>query len=417
MRRLGSLLLVVGLGCGTRALPTTSSEVPDCDARVVEGGVCPGAPTIVCAGRCSVEADCTTTLEVPSPAEVDRLRAAPRGACARLGDGDYPAVSVEDVSLYGAGEARVRLQGLAVSATERVRIRGLRVGAGGLSARGTGEVVLQGVRVMAASDVGVRATPPVRLALDRVTIEDSGGFGLVRECASDAPTTVTLAHVLVTKARGVGLLLCDATATLRGVLVDRTLPKDFAYGRAIELQGGALVATATLLANGAEAGLLATGGTATLGPGFFVDGHQPAVLLGKASEGLLTGFALKGARGAGLVVGAGGRVMASKGTIEAVELVSIPTSTGAVASVGDCVEASAHARLDVTPEVFLSGCARRPAVLDATATGTFLARLRTADPARPVVLQGDEPSLLVLAPDLAVEKRARASSLPLLVTP
>ncbi|MBK7399660.1 MAG: right-handed parallel beta-helix repeat-containing protein [Myxococcales bacterium] len=207
MRRVGSLLLV-GLafgGCGTRALPATTSEVPDCDTRVVEGNLCPGAPPVVCAGTCAVEPDCAATLEVPSPAEVDRLRAAPRGACARLGDGDYPALSIENVSLYGAGEARVRLRGLEVNSTERVRIRGVLVGAQGVSVRGTGEVLLQGVRVLGATGTSVHATPTVRLALDRVTIENGGGFGLMRECSTGAALVeVTLAHVRVVNTRGAG---------------------------------------------------------------------------------------------------------------------------------------------------------------------------------------------------------------------
>ncbi|MBL8714420.1 MAG: right-handed parallel beta-helix repeat-containing protein [Myxococcales bacterium] len=420
MRRVGSLLLVALAfgGCGTRALPETTSEVPDCDARVVDRNLCPGAPPVVCQGTCAVDPDCATTLEVPGPAEVDRLRAAPRGACARLGDGDYPALSIEDVSLYGAGEARVRLRGLEVNSTERVRIRGLLVGAQGVSVRGTGEVVLQGVRVLGATGTSVHATPTVRLALDRVTIEDGGGFGLMRECSTGgALVDVTLTHVRVVNTRGAGLLLCDAATSLRGVLVDRTLAKDFVHGRAIDLQGGTLSATATLLSNGTEAGLVASSLVATLGPGFYVDGHQPGVVLGKASQASLNEFAIKGARGAGLVVGTSGRAVVSKGSIDAVALVAVPSGAGGVAQIGDCIEAAGSAHVEVAPDVFLSGCARRPAVLDTANTGRFLARLRGPDPAHPVVLQGDGPTSIVLAPDLVVEKRPRAAALPLLATP
>lgn len=397
-------------GCGSRATePVAPVEV--CDPRVVVDGICPGAPPVVCADACVVDLDCTAVIDV-TPGSLGALAGAPPGACVRLAGGTYPALSVTDVSLYGAGASRVRLEGLDVRAGRRVRIRGVRIDGTGLRTAGAGEVVLQGVHVTAPASPSIAAGGP--LSLDRVTVE--GGRGIaVDACAARA--AVSLAHVVVRRAVGVAVQTCAAPLTLRGVSIEGTAPKDFAHGRAVELHGGTVRATATVFAGGTDAGLFVLEATAWLGPAFHVEGHKPGVVAGRSSAVVLDGFSLGPFAAAGLVVSGSARATLRNGTIGPVTETSVPTSAGGVATVGDALEAAGPAHLEVEPTVAILEAARRPAVLDALCTGTFAPQLPDATAARRVVVQGDEASTLAIGAGIDVEHLPRAAALPILVSP
>lgn len=402
--------VVIAAGCGSRP-PLLDTEAETCDPRVVADGLCPGAPAVVCADTCAVAGDCTATVDV-TPTSVDLVGRAPSGACIRLAPGTYPALAVADVSLYGAGESRVRVDGLEVTATRRVRVRGVRIDGGGLRTTGGGEVRLEGVRVTAAAAPSIRAMGPI--SLDRVTIEGGRGAG-VDACEGHA--AVSLAHVVVRRPRGVGVATCGAELTLRGVWIDGTAPQDFTFGRAVEIHGGAVRATATLLAGGAEAGLYVLDATAWLGPEFHVEGHKPGLVAGRGSNVLLDGFTLTQCGAAGVLLSSSARATLRNGAIGPVIEASVPTTKGGAASIGDALEAAGAAHLDVEASVSLRGAPRRLAVLDALCTGTFAPRLPDATAAHRVVVQGDEASALALGAGVDVEHLPRTSALPILVSP
>lgn len=159
------------------------------------------------------------------------------------------------------------------------------------------------------------------------------------------------------------------------------------------------------------------GSGATFGPDFLVRNHARGLdLRNVPAEGVtIDGFEIESVSGVGVLVGPGSKAIALRnGKITGTKNTVIPVGAG-TATVGDGVEwLGGEMKVDATVVIDASG--RKPAVIDASALGSFSATLTGADATTGIVVQGGTgtsmPPGLIIAPGITIDRRPSSSALP-----
>jgi hypothetical protein len=173
----------------------------------------------------------TGCVEVSDDAAVSAaLAGATPGSCILMAAGSYKAVDLPGgVSLFGRSAADVTVAGVIVDAGDNAVIRGLSVGAGGLTiSPGATKVQVTSVRVSKSLSDGIQIGAGASVTVTATEVEDAGRYGIH---AKDADAT--LEKVIVSRAEGPGLWAestsCDAHCNCtppREVQVARSILRD-----------------------------------------------------------------------------------------------------------------------------------------------------------------------------------------------
>jgi len=427
MRRIGLALAIAStICCGARNSP---SPLPsnECGDRRVLDGLCVGAPNETpCGGskECVSETACTTRIAIANDSALQKaLTTASAGSCLVLDAGTYGDANVTtDVSLLGKGLGAATLKSVKSSGT--TTLENLVIGEGGARAT-SGKLTLRRVRIGAGTNAGVQVED-ADLAIYESTFENRNGSGVVAvcktRCGTDAPK-VRLEGVKIADDKYVGALFVGSDVTLRAVEIARTAPKDFQFGRGIELQGCTVHARGLDVHDSPDVGMLLIETSGTLGPlvtasknhiGFFV--RKPT-----AGELQLTGFDLYDNAGVSIALDQARDILIDDGHIGPTVGVNVPVSTGGSLMVGDGLIVGANCGATVTSKVRIERSARRPVILDATSRGRFEAQLLGDDATIGVLVQGGtDPGLppdLFIAPGTKVERKLAGDALPVWPTP
>jgi hypothetical protein len=190
-------------------------------AGVPEGEICPSEACVVPTGCVEVSDDAAVSAA---------LAGATPGSCILMAAGSYKAVDLPGgVSLFGRSAADVTVAGVIVDAGDNAVIRGLSVGAGGLTiSPGATKVQVTSVRVSKSLSDGIQIGAGASVTVTATEVEDAGRYGIH---AKDADAT--LEKVIVSRAEGPGLWAestsCDAHCNCtppREVQVARSILRD-----------------------------------------------------------------------------------------------------------------------------------------------------------------------------------------------
>jgi hypothetical protein len=259
---LAALFVVVSPGCGG------DDEVPDEGAGCATpvGEACAGLPAAaLCDGStCTEGVACAAIIEAADDATLAGAAAeAGPGACIALAPGTYAAVQLPGgVSLLGRSAADVKLGGVALAAGDGAVVRGIAVGASGISTVAATNVRIEAVLVDGATGIGIdlgagssasivasevsgaaqyglRALD-TSVTVERAVIRGVAGPGLWAQCQGGcdcaAQPAVTVIDSLLLENQLLGAGFIGVAATLDGVEIAATAPQ--------ELQGGGGVAAA-----------------------------------------------------------------------------------------------------------------------------------------------------------------------------
>lgn len=321
--RLWPLLLVVLVACEDSgvhrdAAPQTRDAGrvdarPDLDSRRL-WHVEPGAR----------RADADGTRARPFSRVTDAYATADSGDIVLLMPGDYAAPSdpPEGVSLLGAGPDHVRISGPVVIGRAGVLVGGFTVVEGGVTvtapatlreirvvdAPGTASFTIEaaaelnGCEVRGGEGAGVHATAD--LVVDDLGVVGPGGIGVLLEGGEHL-----VERVDVRRARGAGVRVVDAAATIRQVRVTATeYDPGEATGSGIGVVGSEVTLEAALVRGGDRGVRISMASDATL-EDVLVDGAHSGVTISNGSHATVRGVRVSHARGAGFsVVDASARI-------------------------------------------------------------------------------------------------------------
>lgn len=216
---------------------------------------------------CTDGAACATVIELENGDDLAAAAAtAAPGTCIALGEGSYGAATLPSgVSVLGKAAALVTVGSLDVQAGSGATIRGVRIQGGvalagavlrieavriegasdAIVARGGSDVTVVDSEIAGAAQHGILALDARAVRVERTLLQDLGGPGVWTQCGTGCDCVekpaVSLDHVLVERARHVGVSLVGVNAHLETVhVVDTgqlTVPVQLAGGGGLLASG------------------------------------------------------------------------------------------------------------------------------------------------------------------------------------
>ncbi|MGZ3473947.1 MAG: hypothetical protein ACXVCJ_05645 [Polyangiales bacterium] len=355
---------------------------------------------------CTDGVKCSQIVTAASDAALQMAASsATAGACIVVSPGKYGSIELAGgVSILGRAASAVVLGDvhLAFGSQAATLLRGITVKS--VRADGHGSVTMDRVLVDAASAIGVEAQE-VDLTLTQSTIASPSSVGVVVDCRDVCPPGVRPKLVIerswIHDARRVAALAFAVDAIIHETVIQRTHPESFLYGRGIEVStGGTLQAFRVRIEDSDEAGLMVHGSAALLGPELEIKNAMRGIWLAEIPDGgvVLDGFTVADSAVTGLGFDKGAlNIVVRNGTIHATRSMNVPVDVGGTKSVGDGITWGADAHAKVESSVRVGKSERLPALIDATAHGTFAAVLDDGDADKGVFLKNG-----MTHPDLAI---------------
>ena len=436
-------LAALSSGCGEEPVQE------GCPAGDEIRGACAGVPAqALCDGdSCTEGVDCADVISVSDDASLaSAMSSAGSGTCVALAPGTYGAVTLPGgARLLGRSAADVQVSAITVGAGKGSMVRGLSVGAGGVTLASGANLLLESVRVTGATGAGIsapgdavvtvrssvigggagsglRAGDGATITLEDSILEDNQGPGLLAACSADcdcpSPPDIVLRRTIVRANHVGGVVLFGAHALLESVDIQGTLVgDDVAFG----LGGGGLSAASCSDVTAKDLhvfdnrayGILLDDSTATVGDpespsGIQITGNEIGVWAQHISQShpqtvRLDGLLVKGNKGVG--IGASGDAVGliiCKSAITDTSLADVLVEAGGEEQVGDGLLWLGGSEIAVDG-LSLSGNARASVVIDGEATGSLThVTLSGGDEAKGVVQQqyagGAQPQIGAGAP-------------------
>ncbi len=407
-----ALLAAALLSCSSKK-DATSPAAPSCDERVKVSGVCPGVPASpVCAdSKCTQGAACTRTIDVGDSAALKAAASsATSGTCIAVAPGSYDGVVhlAAGVSLLGSNASTTSVEGVdcAVESTSTALVRGLTVQAGGLYAQqpgraaGTaaGALVVDQIIVKDANEGGIRAID-VSLTVTASTIEGGAAtavYGILGQCVDGKPCvapqpSVVLRRVRVHDVPEIGVWLRGVSATLEGVTIESVRVVGH-YSRGLEVDSSAQVTGSALaVTDTQEVAVLVDGASADLSD-FIVTRNLRGVQLQATPltpATKLSNFEISKCAGASLGLhNAAQGIIIQGGLVASTGKTSLVTGFGASEIMGDGLQWMGGSSATIDKTVTFQANARFGAIIDASATGVFDAKLGGGDEITGIIIQG-----------------------------
>jgi len=396
MRVGGALVAVLVMACGAATRP---NDPPSCGDRPELEGVCIGvSESAICSSTtCTDGVACSWTYAPTNDADL-RLAAldAQPGECIAAPAGDWGELQLKGgVSLLGRRAREVSFASLVIthSTSARSVVRGLSVVNGSISATGPGVTEIDRVLVEGGRGVAISAREG-SVVVRESTIHRGLGGGIFVGCASECrPGSRPTLTVRATWIRDVGLVAIALRAIdgdLRDVVVDGAHSVDFQFGRGLELAEHSTVQAQFLhIKRADDVAVFVIESAGSLGPGVEVRDSGRGVHLLAIPEGgfALDGFKIVNVGAAAVTMGKGSRAIALRnGLIDATTMRELPRDVGGIVQIGDGVVWSLNVQANVASTVTIAGSARVPAMIEASATGTFAAKLTGGDANKGIVV-------------------------------
>lgn len=400
------VLVVTLCGCGR-----TSSESACGDAPSI-GGACVGTPSSsICDDDACIDGvSCTRILRVASE---DALQKAAEGAepgdCIAISPGKYGSIAIAGgVSILGRSARTVTLDDvkLSFSSPRASMVRGLSLRSA--SAKGKGKVTFDRVMVDGATGVGVEGDG-TDVAMIQSTVAASASTAVLVDCRAGCGVrpTLLLERAWIHDAHRVAVLAFGVDAVVRDSVIERTHAEGFVFGRGLEVStGGTLQASSLRILDSDDAALVVHGSAALLGPELQIERAQRGIWLSAIPDGgvVLDGFSVADVSVAGLGFDQGALgIVVRNGSIHGTRATSVPVDVGGSRSVGDGISWGPGVHAIVERTVHVGHSDRLPALIDASAHGSFAATLDDGDDAKGVFLEnGTEHPDLVIGEGLKV---------------
>ncbi len=421
-----SLRLLVLATVATPAFLACSAAEPPapvCEERTKTNGECPGARQ-----QSVALSVCTTTIEIGAPEALAPAAAAAKpGTCLSLGKGSFPAVDLPaGVHLVGKGEGGTQVAGATVhgggTVVAALALTGVVSGAGG-----SGSVTLQQVKSTGATRLttlpsGIQWPEPAIsvVGLDLIvldsTIEKSAGYGLAVACA--APCTVLpkveVRRTLIDGNAMLGLWLHSVEATVDHVEIRGTKPKDFLFGRGIDLADRAkLTGTHFSIIDSTEAAILVDSSTVTLDD-FVLARNGRGLQIQKATGSTVSNFLIKDNGAVGLLVDCSNGIIVQGGEVSGTKSQRVPVEFGGQADVGDGMNWRGNSEVKLSGTKF-SNSGRQAIIVQGKNAGTLEAKLEGSDATTGIIVQGLDATgeFGIIVQGLAPKIQSKGSELPL----
>jgi hypothetical protein len=242
------------LGCGGTESPSACAPENEIHS------VCAGVPkdALCSSDVCTDGVSCADIVKVDNDSSLaSALAGASPGTCIALSPGTYKAADLPGgVSLLGRSASDVQVGSVTLGAGVGATLRGLTVGAEGLTIAGATKARVESVRVSGAVDLGVLVTAGssvtivtssfegsgrynleigdgAAVELDRAIISGSDGPGVWAACSTDCgcveKPSLTMSNSIVRDNHLAGIVLFGATASFEGVDILSTLQGDKLY--------------------------------------------------------------------------------------------------------------------------------------------------------------------------------------------
>jgi hypothetical protein len=408
----GAIVAALVMACGASTRP---NDPLTCGDRPTIEDICVGvASSAICAAaRCHDGAACTRILEPGNEAELQSAAASARsGECISLPSGKFGAIAVAGgVSLLGRGASDVTVASITIEHTTGATslVRGIGVVEGSISASGVGGLELDRVLVDRARNVAVRVLDG-SLTIRESTIRSGEGAGVYVSCREDCVPgkrpRLVMRSTWITDPKMIGVWALGIDADLRDVVIDRVRAHNFQYGRGIEASARATLQASFVRIEGADdVAVFISESAGTLGPGIELRDTARGIHLAAIPEGgfVLDGFAIERVGAASIAVTKASRgVIVRNGRIAATAMRMVPVDVGGTSEVGDGVVWAAGVEANFASSVTIGASARVPALIDATAKGTFAATLTGSDATKGIVVEhadsaAEHPALTIAA--------------------
>jgi hypothetical protein len=399
---------IVAMVCACARTSSEPAVVPGCGDGPSIGGGCIGvSPLSICDDDVCVDGvSCTRVLGVASEATLQSAaKDAVPGDCIAVSPGKYGSIAIAGgVSLLGVSASTVTLGDVRMSfasqATSLVRGVGLR----SASAKGKGKVTFDRVLVDGASGVAVEGDE-TDVTMIQSTVANAASSGVLVDCRAGCPRgarpTLVLERTWVHDARRVAVLAFGVDAVVRDVVIERTHEESFLYGRGLEVStGGTLQASSLRILDSADAALVVHGSAALLGPDLQIERALRGIWLSAIPDGgvVLDGFAVSDVSVAGLGFDRGSiGIVVRNGSVHGTRASNVPVDVGGSRAIGDGITWGAGVHAIVEPTVRIGHSERLPALIDASAHGSFAAILDDGDDDKGVFLANGTAH-----PDLAI---------------
>lgn len=389
--RVGLLSMAVALGASLAACSASDAPSPSaCEDVSKTAGVCPGQ------SKQSISQDmCSSTVSVEPASVAAALLVAKPGTCLVLGGGTYPRLDLPaGVHVLGKGGASsIIVQGLAVhgggSVVGALTVKGSVDGTFGGS--GAAGVRLEQVVVKDATGIAVNVLD-LDVSLVDTTVQNGGEGGLAavcgKRCTAGARPKVTLQRTLFDGNRKVALFVHGVDVTVDHVEIRKTVPRDFIWGRGVDLAGGSLSGTALVVVDGAECGMLAYDSAVDVDTLAVKRNAHFGVQLSKVTSGSIKNASLEKNGGIGMLADGSTGIIVQGLEVTDTQLLDFPTSAGGVARAGDGLNWRGNSNLTVKGARFANN-GRQAIIVQGKNSGELAdAKLEGTDASSGIIVQG-----------------------------